>query len=131
MTMFVLKAFWDNEPAYYMNINDTIPSGMTFVHLTTHIDSATKFNSVEEAEEACSSLDTDAFKIYPICPICGKDYDGHPAISRKDNKTKICSHCGIGEAFLDFIENQKDSKDPDFGKAVLDFIEKQKKATNL
>lgn len=34
------------------------------------------------------------------CPRCGKYYLGHPAISRKDNKTEICTHCGIEEALL-------------------------------
>lgn len=41
------------------------------------------------------------------CPICGEHYNGHPAISRKDNKTKICPNCGVGEAFLDFCDNYK------------------------
>lgn len=34
-----------------------------------------------------------------VCPICGKVYNEYPAISRKDNKTEICSGCGIAEAF--------------------------------
>lgn len=34
------------------------------------------------------------------CPRCGKYYLGHPAISRKDNKTEICSTCGTEEALL-------------------------------
>lgn len=33
-----------------------------------------------------------------ICPICGKEYMEHPAISRRDNKTEICSECGTHEA---------------------------------
>ena len=32
------------------------------------------------------------------CPKCKKNYDEHPAISRVDNKTEICSMCGIAEA---------------------------------
>lgn len=32
-----------------------------------------------------------------ICPICKKVYTGYPAISRMDNKTLICSECGMGE----------------------------------
>ena len=34
-----------------------------------------------------------------ICPKCGKEYTEHSAISRVDNKTEICSRCGIREAF--------------------------------
>ena len=47
---------------------------------------------------------------YKKCPRCGKIYTEHPAISRTDNKTEICSHCGIEEALeaagysLKFIE---------------------------
>ena len=43
--------------------------------------------------------------VYPVYPICSKDYDKHPAISRKDNKTKICPDCGVGEAFINFCNN--------------------------
>ena len=46
----------------------------------------------------------DKFKIINICPICHKEYSGHPAISRKDNKTKICSSCGYSEAIEAFIK---------------------------
>ena len=33
-----------------------------------------------------------------VCPICGKAYTGHPALSRKDNATPICPDCGTLEA---------------------------------
>ena len=36
-----------------------------------------------------------------ICPACGMPLDRHPAISRKDNKTEICSDCGTREALSD------------------------------
>ena len=36
------------------------------------------------------------------CPRCKKEFEGHPAISRRDNKTEICSDCGIQEAIFDF-----------------------------
>ena len=36
------------------------------------------------------------------CPRCKKTYTGYPAISRKDNKTEICSECGTAEALEDF-----------------------------
>lgn len=38
------------------------------------------------------------------CPICGKKYYGYPALSREDNKTEICSECGIFEALAKFSE---------------------------
>lgn len=36
------------------------------------------------------------------CPKCDKMYQGHPAISRRDNKTRICPNCGMLEALEDF-----------------------------
>lgn len=32
------------------------------------------------------------------CPICGKEYSEHPALSRTDGKTLICPDCGTREA---------------------------------
>ena len=45
-----------------------------------------------------------------VCPMCGKEYSGYPAISRTDNRTEICSECGEEEAlkaFLAYKEKQK------------------------
>ena len=36
--------------------------------------------------------------ILRTCPICGKEYTEHPALSRKDNSTLICPDCGTREA---------------------------------
>ena len=33
-----------------------------------------------------------------ICPICGRPYSGVPALSRTDNKTKICPDCRTRQA---------------------------------
>lgn len=37
-------------------------------------------------------------EVIKICPVCKKEYTGHSAISRKDNKTEICPECGAREA---------------------------------
>lgn len=37
------------------------------------------------------------------CPVCGKKYSDYPALSRRDNFTKICPQCGINEAMDDFF----------------------------
>ena len=37
-----------------------------------------------------------------ICPVCGGLLTAHPALSRKDNQTKVCPDCGIREALSDF-----------------------------
>ena len=41
------------------------------------------------------------------CPICKCTIKGYPAISRKDNKTKICQNCGIKEALEIFSKYKK------------------------
>ena len=42
------------------------------------------------------------------CPKCNKELGEYPAISRKDNKTEICSNCGMLEALEDFNKACKD-----------------------
>lgn len=46
---------------------------------------------------------------FKICPKCNKKYDEYPAISRVDNKTKICPTCGTKEA-LDAFKNIQKTK---------------------
>lgn len=43
------------------------------------------------------------------CPRCRKKKNmTYPALSRRDNKTNICSDCGTNEAMFDFmIANMK------------------------
>ena len=38
-----------------------------------------------------------------ICPSCGSRTRDHPAISRTDNKTEVCSGCGVLEAFKNYV----------------------------
>lgn len=38
-----------------------------------------------------------------ICPRCKNYIVGHPALSRVDNRTEICSDCGVLEALEAFI----------------------------
>lgn len=33
-----------------------------------------------------------------VCPKCGMEYKGRPAVSRVDNATAICPDCGTREA---------------------------------
>lgn len=37
-------------------------------------------------------------RVTRICPICGREYDEHPALSRADGLTPICPDCGVREA---------------------------------
>lgn len=45
-----------------------------------------------------------------ICPRCGKEYTGRPALSRADNQTLICPDCGTREA-LESIGINTDEQD--------------------
>ncbi len=110
-TQFVIKGIWDKQVVYYTGIDkEKTLFGIPVIRLSTSIDEAMMFDSIEDVEEAYSEVSHVTFKIYPVCPICGEDYDGHPAISRKDNKTKICPNCGTGEALMDFIDNLQNKK---------------------
>lgn len=68
-----------------------------------------------------------------VCANCGKAIAGYPALSRKDNKTEICSNCGTLEALEDFekYENENNTEkileqfnllDFDNEKQVINFI---------
>ena len=36
------------------------------------------------------------------CPRCKREIETYPALSRRDNKTDICSDCGGAEALEDY-----------------------------
>lgn len=44
------------------------------------------------------------------CPKCGKYYIGYPALSRKDNKTEICSRRRVFEALIFYIKEEYSQK---------------------
>ena len=48
------------------------------------------------------------------CPICGKQYSGHPALARVDGTTLICPDCGTREA-LESIGVSKEEQDKILG----------------
>lgn len=47
------------------------------------------------------------------CERCGRIFAEEPALSRKDNKTEICSHCGLEEAIEEFNEEMKKISEED------------------
>lgn len=60
-----------------------------------------------------------------ICPVCNREYDEAPALSRKDNQSKICPECGMMEA-LDSARHMigKDLSDEAWEKYKRNFLEK-------
>ena len=57
-------------------------------------------------------------RITRTCPICGQQYTGLPALSRRDNKTDICPTCGMIEALEDLA--RRDGPAERTRKAVYD-----------
>lgn len=49
-------------------------------------------------------------RILRTCPICGREYSEHPALSRVDGLTPICPDCGTREA-LESIGVSKEQQD--------------------
>lgn len=45
------------------------------------------------------------------CPICGRSYTGHPALSRTDNETLICPDCGTRQALASIGVNEKEQEE--------------------
>lgn len=45
-----------------------------------------------------------------VCPECGKPLTSHPALSRRDNKTEICSDCGTREALAEIGMDTEDQE---------------------
>ena len=41
------------------------------------------------------------------CPKCKQISSDYPALSRRDNKTEICSACGVEEALFDFANRKQ------------------------
>jgi len=64
-----------------------------------------------------------------LCIRCNKSYNELPAISRRDNKTEICSECGNEEAYVDYyglkkIPEEQQKRELTFRK----FLKKQKES---
>ena len=44
------------------------------------------------------------------CPLCGKSYTGHPALSRTDSETLICPDCGTRQALESIGVSQEEQE---------------------
>ena len=49
-------------------------------------------------------------RILRVCPKCGRQYSGHPALSRTDDETLICSECGTREALESIGVDEKEQE---------------------
>lgn len=46
-----------------------------------------------------------------LCPRCGNEYTGSPALSRMDNQTYICPDCGTREALESIGVDKKEQEE--------------------
>lgn len=111
--MYVIKGTIDSNIAYYVGceIKELFGGKWEVRVCSGTIKGATKYRTYKEAKKVYDTLGNNKFKIYPVCPMCHKEYEGYPALSRKDNKTKICQTCGVNQAIEDFITYQDNHKE--------------------
>lgn len=101
---YVIKGTVNNREVYYVETKEEDFYNIDVQVFSAVIGGATKFNSIEDAEDVAQRLYAFKGKIYPICPSCGCEYDEPPAISRYDSNVKVCSKCGVKEALEIFIK---------------------------
>ena len=103
---YIIKGMINNHLVYFVKFKDTVMFGTDFKIriMSKNLSNATLFNDINEVQDICYELGS-KFKVYPVCPLCHKEYSSYPAVSRKDNKTRICPHCGIVEALKIFSAN--------------------------
>lgn len=86
-------------------MNNGLAEAVKDIYSKYHAREITAEDALDELEQAIAN-DTE----YPVCPKCSGyipnnenpgAYSG--AISRRDNKTEICSACGTQEALEDFL----------------------------
>lgn len=105
---YVIKGLFKGQVVYFVKFENSIVFETDFKVrvMSETLAGATLFEDISQVEDICYELGSD-FKVYPVCPRCHKEYSSYPAISRKDNKTKICPDCGTQEAMFDFINKNK------------------------
>nr|DAZ22841.1 MAG TPA: 50S ribosomal subunit [Caudoviricetes sp.] len=45
-----------------------------------------------------------------VCPHCGKEYHGVPALSRTDSQTLICPDCGTRETLESIVVSKEEQE---------------------
>ena len=105
--MYVIRGIYHGSTCYYVDSKIDESTSLIVRTFTSTVESATRFRSIKKAQFICDELHENYFKVYALCPICHKEIIGYPAISRKDNKTKICSTCGVNQALVDLFNYQE------------------------
>ena len=106
--MYIVKGIFKNQKCYYIDSSIDNSTGLMVRRFSAVLSGATKFEDEKDAKVQCNQLHDRAFRIVGYCPECFEEFDGHPALSRKDNKTEICPQCGMKEALNRFIKYKKE-----------------------
>ena len=109
--MYVIRGFYHDSICYYVDSKIDETTGLVVRTFTATVETATRFKSKKKAQTVCDDLHEKFFKVFSLCPICHKEIIGYPALSRKDNKTKICSTCGVNQALVDLFSYQENGGD--------------------
>ncbi len=62
--------------------------------------------NTEKREKELIKEDKMKEETYGTCPRCEREMTTFPALSRRDNKTDICSDCGQAEALEDYYRER-------------------------
>lgn len=67
-----------------------------------------------------------------VCPICNKEYDGMPALSRTDNETLICPECGTREALDAALASSgmTEKEKEEYKESIVQAIHKSREGTD-
>ncbi|MDO4963363.1 MAG: hypothetical protein Q4E75_04620 [bacterium] len=102
--MYIIRGTYKKGNVYFVDSYINNDSRVNIYSLT--LEGAKRITDRQTAIEICINMNDDSFKVFNICPNCHKEYSEPPAISRRDNKTYICSNCGTREALYDFINKR-------------------------
>ncbi len=104
--MYIIKNKHKYGDVYFISFHYDKENNCNGLLLALTLNNATKFSNLKIATEQCIKINDNNFKIYNLCPKCLKEYDIPPAISRRANKTYICSNCETKEILFDFASKR-------------------------
>lgn len=105
--MYIIKGKYNDEDIFYIRQYLDSSTNLIIKEFSKNIEEANRFPNIETATRKYKKINNNDLEILPVCPFCQKAYYDPPAISRIDNKTKICPNCGIHEAIFNFIINEQ------------------------
>lgn len=105
-TTFAITIKHEGDDWYLARINSSPSKGWPVYQWSSLEDDAlTNFKTANEADEIAAKCGGTVIT-REACPKCHGLLSQHPAISREDNETKICTRCGIKES-LEAFERSK------------------------